>query len=80
MIPTAWKANFKNSVDQVNLIARLLKWIIAVDLLICALLYVPDQTREFYRITVISSLFDNAMLIVWMVLIGMTCGLLHARS
>ena len=61
-----------NSVHQVNLIARLLKWIIAVDLLICVLLYIPDQTREFYRITVISSLFDSAMLVVWMVLIGMT--------
>jgi hypothetical protein len=72
MISTAWKANFKASVDQVNLIARLLKWIIAVDLLICALLYIPDQTREFYRITVISSLFDSAMLVGWMLLIGMT--------
>lgn len=72
MIPAALKASFKASVDEVNLIARLLKWIIAVDLLICALLYVPDQTREFYRITVISSLFDSAMLVGWMVLIGIT--------
>jgi predicted chitinase len=72
MIPTAWKADFKASVDQVNLIARLLKWIIAVDLVICALLYIPDQTREFYRITAVSSLFDSAILVFWMLLIGVT--------
>ena len=72
MLSATWKASYKVSLDQVNLIARFLKWIIAVDVLICALLNVPDQTREFYRITVSSSLFDSALLIIWLVLIGMT--------
>jgi predicted chitinase len=72
MISAAWKANYKDTLDQLSLIAGLLKWIVAVDVLICVLLFVPDQTREFYRITVVSSLFDCASLIAWMVLIGMT--------
>ena len=39
-----------------NLVARLMKWIILVDVVLCVLLYLPDQIREFYRITITTSL------------------------
>jgi predicted chitinase len=59
-------------IAQINLVARLMKWIILVDIVLCILLYLPDQVREFYRITVVSSLSGGAMLVVWIVIVGAT--------
>lgn len=53
-----------------NLVARLMKWIILVDIVLCILLYVPDQIREFYRITVTTSLSGGAVLLAWMLVVG----------
>jgi predicted chitinase len=53
-----------------NLVARLMKWIILVDVVLCILLYVPDQIREFYRITVTTSLSGGAVLLAWMLVVG----------
>src|ERR1700737_1125299 len=53
-----------------NLVARLMKWIILVDVVLCVLLYLPDQVREFYRITVTTSLSGGAVLLVWIVVVG----------
>ena len=53
-----------------NLVARLMKWIILVDVVLCVLLYLPDQVREFYRITVTTSLSGGAVLLAWIVVIG----------
>ena len=53
-----------------NLVARLMKWIILVDVVLCVLLYLPDQVREFYRITVTTSLSGGVVLLGWMVVVG----------
>jgi len=53
-----------------NLVARLMKWIILVDVVLCVLLYLPDQIREFYRITVTTSLSSGAVLLAWIVVVG----------
>ena len=53
-----------------NLVARLMKWIILVDVVLCVLLYLPDQIREFYRITVTTSLSGGAVLLAWIVVVG----------
>src|ERR1043165_9429187 len=53
-----------------NLVARLMKWIILVDVVLCILLYLPDQVREFYRITVTTSSSGGVVLLAWMVVIG----------
>jgi predicted chitinase len=55
---------------SINLVARLMKWIILVDLVLCVLLFLPDQVREFYRITVASSLSGGAMLLFWIISLG----------
>jgi predicted chitinase len=57
---------------HVNLVARLMKWIILVDIVLCVLLFLPDQVREFYRITVASSLSSAGMLAFWMVIVSIT--------
>jgi predicted chitinase len=69
-LPDISKADVKTWIGQVNVVARLLKWIIAVDLVLCILLFLPDQTREFYRLTVVSSLTDIAFLVLWVALTG----------
>jgi predicted chitinase len=58
-----------------NLVARLMKWIILVDVVLCILLYLPDQIREFYRITITTSLSGGVVLLVWMVVIGTAIGI-----
>ena len=47
-----------------------MKWIILVDVVLCVLLYLPDQVREFYRITVTTSLSGGVVLLGWMVVVG----------
>jgi hypothetical protein len=69
-LPSISKADVKTWIGQVTVVARLLKWIIAVDLILCILLFLPDQTREFYRLTVVSSLTDIAFLVLWVALTG----------
>lgn len=59
-------------IAHVNLVARLMKWIILVDVILCILLYLPDQVREFYRITVATSLSGAGMLVFWMAIISIT--------
>ena len=54
---------------QINLVARLMKWIILVDAVLCVLLYLPDQIREFYRITV-TSVTGGMGLLAWIVVIA----------
>ena len=53
-----------------NLVARLMKWIILVDVVLCVLLFLPDQVREFYRITVTTSLSGGVVLLAWMVVVA----------
>jgi predicted chitinase len=55
---------------HINLVARLMKWILLVDAVLCVLLYLPDQIREFYRITLTSSNIGFLVLLAWMVVIA----------
>ncbi|HUI11946.1 MAG TPA: hypothetical protein VL048_00595 [Xanthobacteraceae bacterium] len=48
------------SLVQVNTIFANLKWIILTAVLICVLLFVPDQVRELYRVTAAEDGFDIA--------------------
>ena len=40
-----------NQFQQIRTIFRDLKWIIAVCLLVCAIIYLPDQVRELFRVS-----------------------------
>lgn len=57
-------------IAQINLVARLLKWIILIDIILCILLYLPDQVREFYRITVASGLSGGGKLLLCIAIVG----------
>src|SRR5262245_55074049 len=57
----------RGAMANFNLVARLMKWIILVDVVLCVLLYLPDPVREFYRITVTTSVSRYVGILGWMV-------------